>query len=86
MQFVAFVEIDAEKMSELAATYIKLGTVEGLKTIADYGTPAGKGVHIFEAESENAIFKYFTPVLPLFKSMEVYPALPVEKVVTFAQL
>ena len=51
MLFVAFVESDAEKLGELAEIARKRGSVEGMKTIAQYGTPVGKGVHIFEAET-----------------------------------
>ena len=83
MLFVAFIETDMARIKELAEAAMKRGDVEGLKTVGSYGTPVGKGVHIFDADSEEAVFKYYTPEIPFLKKLEVYPALPLEKVIPF---
>jgi hypothetical protein len=82
--FVALVESDATKLKELAETARNLGAVEGVRVISAYGTPVGRGVTIFEADNEEAIFRYYTPMLPFLKKVEIYPALPLEKVISFA--
>ena len=46
----------------------------------------GKGVTILEAESEEAVFAYFSPMLQFFRSVEIYPALPMRRVMEFAAL
>jgi len=46
----------------------------------------GKGVTILEAESEESVFAYFSPMLPFFRKVEVHTALPMEKVMEFAAL
>lgn len=43
----------------------------------------GKGLHISEADTEEAIFGYFTPGLPFLKKIETYSALPLERVMPF---
>lgn len=84
MLFVAIVECVPEKIRELAEFAKRRGPVEGVKIVGNYGTPVGKGVTILEADSEKAVFMYFSPMLPFFKRVEVYPALPMEKVMEFA--
>jgi hypothetical protein len=39
-----------------------------------------------ESDSEEAAFAYFSPMLQFFKTIELYPALPMEKVMEFATL
>jgi hypothetical protein len=84
--FMAMVNCVPEKMKELAEFAKARGIVKGIKVIANYGTPVGKGVTILEAESEEAVFAYFSPMLRFFSNIEVYPALPMEKVMEFAAL
>lgn len=75
-----------EKMKELAEFAKARGPVKGVKIVGNYGTPVGKGVTILETDSEEAVFAYFSPMLQFFKNIEVYPALPMEKVMAFAAL
>jgi len=84
--FVAIVNCVPEKIRELAEFAKRRGTVTGVKLVGNYGTPVGKGVTILEAGSEEAVFAYFSPMLQFFKSVEIYPALPMEKVMEFATL
>ena len=86
MLFVAIVNCVPERIRDLADFARRRGSVEGVKLIGNYGTPVGKGVTILEAESEEAVFAYFSPMLQFFKSVEVYPALPMQKVMEFAAL
>lgn len=86
MLFVSIVECVPEKMRELAEFAKSRGPVKGVKIIGNYGTPVGKGVTILEADSEMAVFAYFSPMLRFFKKTEVYPALSMEKVMEFAAL
>jgi hypothetical protein len=81
--FVAIVNCLPEKMKELAEFAKARGVVKGVKVASNYGTPVGKGVTVLEAENEAAVFAYFSPMLPFFKEIEVYPALPMEKVHAF---
>jgi hypothetical protein len=84
--FVAIVNCLPEKMKELAEFAKARGAVKGVKVTGNYGTPVGKGVTVLEAENEAAVFAYFSPMLQFFKEIEVYPALPMEKVMEFATL
>jgi hypothetical protein len=84
--FVAMVNCVPEKMKELAEFAKARGPVKGVKIVGNYGTPVGKGVTILETDSEEAVFAYFSPMLQFFKNIEVYPALPMEKVMAFAAL
>jgi hypothetical protein len=84
--FVAIVNCVPEKMRELAEFAKARGTVRGVKVIGNYGTPVGKGVTVMESDSEEAVFAYFSPMLQFFKTVELYPALPMEKVMEFATL
>lgn len=86
MLFLAIVNCVPEKMKELASFAKARGPLKGVKIIGNYGTPVGKGVTVLEADSEEAIFAYFSPMLQFFKNVEVYPALPIEKVMEFATL
>ncbi|MBO8183399.1 MAG: hypothetical protein H0Z28_11510 [Archaeoglobus sp.] len=86
MLFVAFVECVPERIKELAEFAAKRGPIKGIKLIGNYGTPVGKGVTIMEAESEESVFAYFSPMLPFFRNVEVYPALSMERVMEFAAL
>jgi len=52
--------------------------------IGNYGTPVCKGVTILEADSEEHIFAYFSLMLQFFRDVEIYTALPTEKVMEFA--
>jgi phenylpyruvate tautomerase PptA (4-oxalocrotonate tautomerase family) len=83
--FVAIVNCVSEKMKELAEFAKTRGPVKGIRVTGNYGTPVGKGVTILEAENEEAVFAYFSPMLQFFNSIEVYPALPMEKVMQFAR-
>lgn len=82
MLFLALVEGDVAKSRELAEVARKQAIAPGLRTIVQYATPVGKGVHIFEATSEEAVFRYFAPLLPYVKNVEIYPALPLDKILT----
>ena len=83
---MAIVNCVPERIRELAEFVKARGPVKGVKMIGNYGTPVGKGVTILEADSEMAVFAYFSPMLQFFRSVEVYPALPMEKVMEFASL
>jgi len=84
--FVAIVSCIPERIKDLAEFAKRRGAVEGVKLVGDYGTPVGKGVTILEAESEEAVFTYFSPMLQFFRSVEIYPALPMRRVMEFAAL
>lgn len=84
--FVAIVECVPERIRELAGFAKARGPVRGVKLVGNYGTPVGKGVTIMEADSEEAVFAYFSPMLQFFRKVEVYPALPMEKVMEFSAL
>lgn len=86
MLFIAIVNCIPEKMKELAQFAKTRGPTKGTKIISNYGTPVGKGITILEADNEEAVFTYFSPMLQFFKNIEVYPALPMEKVMEFATL
>lgn len=86
MLFLAIVDCVPEKMKELADFAKARGSLKGVKIICNYGTPVGKGVTILEANSEEAVFGYLSPMLQFFKNVEIYPALPMEKVMEFAAL
>lgn len=73
-------------MKELAELAKARGIAKGIKIIGNYGTPVGKGVTVLETDSEEAVFAYFSPMLQFFKKIELYPALPMEKVMEFAAL
>jgi len=84
--FVAIVECILERIKELAEFAAKRGPIRGINLVGNYGTPVGKGVTILEADSEESVFAYFSPMLPFFRRVEVYPALSMEKVMEFAAL
>jgi len=86
MLFIAIVNCIPEKMKELAQFAKTRGPTKGTKIISNYGTPVGKGITILEADNEEAVFAYFSQMLQFFKNIEVYPALPMEKVMEFATL
>jgi len=86
MLFVAIVNCIPEKMKELAQFSKTRGPSKGAKILGNCGTPVGKGITILEADSEEAVFAYFSPMLQFFKNIEVYPALPMEKVMQFVTL
>jgi len=82
--FVAIVNCVPERIRELAEFAKARGPVKGVKLISNYGTPVGKGVTILEADSEEPVFAYFSPMLQFFRNVEIYPALPMERVMEFA--
>lgn len=84
MLFLAIVNRVPEKMKELASFAKARGPLKGIKIVGNYGTPIGKGVTVLEADSEEAIFAHFSPMLQFFKNVQIYPALPMEKVMEFA--
>lgn len=84
--FLAIVNCIPEKIRDLAEFAKARGPVEGVKVVGNYGTPVGKGVTILEADSEEAVFAYFSPMLQFFRNVEVYPALPMKKVMEFSSL
>jgi len=86
MLFIPIVNCIPEKMKELAQFANTRGPTKGTKIVSNYGTPVGKGITILEADNEEAVFAYFSPMLQFFKNIEVYPALPMEKVMEFATL
>ena len=86
MLFIAIVNCIPEKMKELAQFSKTRPPTKGAKILGNYGTPVGKGITILEADNEEDVFAYFSPTLQFFKNIEVYPALPMEKVMQFATL
>ena len=82
MLFIGYYEIYPEKMEELAREGKKAlqePLPEGLKPIEDCLTPGDWGVCIFEAENEEAIVKYWAPVLRYFRKVKIAPAMRIDK-------
>jgi len=82
MLFMIMWEADPEKLMEGMKLFKKgkFPRPAGVKHIAEYGTPGGLFVEIVEASNSEAVYKYVMPALRFHRRVDVYPALPPEKV------
>ena len=82
MLFMIIWEANPEKLMEGLKLFKegKFPRPKGVKHIVEYGTPGGLFVEIVEADNSEDVYKYVMPALHFHKKVDVYPALPPQKV------
>lgn len=82
MLFLIMWQSDPEKLMKGMKLFKKgkFPRPRGIKHVAEYGTPGGLFVEIVEANKPEDVYKYVMPALHLHSKVDVYPALPPEKI------